>query len=108
MPFSMSTMSVARLMSFPLAFGRRTEEAQQRFKLLCGNRPASEHARTADREQVLLSGRIIGGLDGGMHGHLGTCASFGRSASPEANNALQKQVRDLKTVRARRPSRTPP
>ena len=32
-----NTISVARLKVAPLTFGHRTEEAQQGFKVLCGN-----------------------------------------------------------------------
>ena len=60
--FSMSTMSVARL--------RSSADVRTADRGGASRGSASEHARTSDREQKLLSGRTVGGLDGGMHGHL--------------------------------------
>ena len=60
-----------------------------------------EHAREPDGQQDLLSGMTIGGLDGAMHRHGQGCASFARSASREANNALQGNAKLVARMRAR-------
>ena len=40
------------------------------------------HARATDREQELLGGRTIGGLDDAMHGHAERCAGFPQVRKP--------------------------